>query len=743
MTFADVIIDISHEKIDKTFQYRIPESLEDQIQLGSQVLVPFGKGNKKVKGYVVDISEEAKFPVERMKDILEIPKSSLAIEDQMIALAAWMKRNYGSTMTRALKTVLPVKETYTPREEKHVRLLLSEAEAMDLLASMLRRTRHSLHKEVLLRELMAEGEIPWDLLTGKLHIPSAVIREFEKAGFVEVRSDRVFRNPMEMKETTGVRHILNEEQCDAVDAVISDFRNGIRKTYLLYGCTGSGKTEVYMELIQEMLDSGRETIVLIPEIALTYQTVMRFYHRFGSLVSIMNSRMSKGERFDQFERARISDCKIMVGPRSALFTPFSNLGLIIIDEEHETSYKSEQVPKFHARETAIERARLSNASVVLGSATPSLESYSRALSGEYELLRLTHRVEDRPLPECEIVDLRQELKEGNRSILSRSLQDKLMDRLERGEQSMLFINRRGLLGFVSCRACGQVIKCPHCDVSLSLHRNQKLYCHYCGYTEAMPKTCPSCGSKYIAGFHAGTEMIEDAVRSLMPTARVLRMDADTTKGKEGHQEILEKFQNGEADVLVGTQMIVKGHDFPRVTLMGVLAADMSLNVNDYRGAERTFQLLTQAAGRAGRGQLPGSVVIQTYQPEHYAITTAASQDYDDFYKQEIAYRMLLQYPPASHMLLILVTSTIEEEVLGQAQAVADLIRAGDPELFTSGPQDASISKLSDVYRKIIYCKDQDYDRLVQVKDRIEEYLLSGHKYYHSYVWFDFDPVSGF
>ena len=369
-----------------------------------------------------------------------------------------------------------------------------------------------------------------------------------------------------------------------------------------------------MELISRVIGQGRQAIVLIPEIALTYQTVMRFYNRFGDRVSIMNSRLSAGERFDQFERAKKGEIDVMIGPRSALFTPFSNLGLIIIDEEHEAAYKSEQVPRYHARETAIQRAKMAQASVVLGSATPSIESYYKAKNGEYVLLRLQKRVQQKPLAECYTVDLREELKEGNRSILSRKLQELMEERLEKKQQTMLFINRRGLAGFVSCRACGHVIKCPHCDVSLSQHTGGRMVCHYCGYEEPEPKVCPSCGSKYISGFKAGTQKIEEIVKKRFPKARTLRMDTDTTRNKDSYEEILSAFANQEADILVGTQMIVKGHDFPNVTLVGVLAADMSLYRNDFHGAERTFQLLTQAAGRAGRGKETGEVVIQTYTP---------------------------------------------------------------------------------------------------------------------------------
>ncbi|MCR5667897.1 MAG: primosomal protein N' [Lachnospiraceae bacterium] len=743
MLFCDVIVDLSLEKLDKTFQYRVPNHLENVVQEGCSVIIPFGNGGRTLNGFVLSLSKEPKIELSRIKDIIEVRDDQITIESQMIRLAAWIKRNYGSTMNLALKTVLPIKTKEKTKQEKEVHLLLSDAEAREQRNLMLKKTRPSKYKLRLLELLMEQRIISWDVISKEQEIPTSYIRDFEKLGWVEIQLKRAYRNPVKEMERMDESHPLNEEQSRAVTQILKNHEKNIEKTYLLYGVTGSGKTEVYMHLIQKMLEEGKETIVLIPEIALTRQTVMRFYQRFGDVVSIMNSRMTPGERYDQFERAKKGDCKIMVGPRSALFTPFQNLGMIIIDEEHENSYKSEQAPKYHARSVAVERARMANASVVLGSATPSVESYAKAMEGEYELLRLTKRVEERPLPECDVVDLRAELKSGNRTIFSRRLTELMQDRLAKGEQIMLFLNRRGMLGTISCRACGEVIKCPHCDVPMSLHRNQKLICHYCGYTIAMPKTCPSCNSPYIGGFRMGTEKVEDSVQKLFSGVKTLRMDADTTKGKEGHAKILEKFENREADILIGTQMIVKGHDFSNVTLVGILAADMSLNANDYRGAERTFQLLTQAAGRAGRGDKPGNVVIQTYQPEHFSIKAAAKQDYEEFYAHEIIYRKMLRYPPCAHMLMILVTSPKEEVASAQAKEIEKMIKARRERIFCSSAEPASIAKIQDVYRYVVYLKDAEYDRLVEIKDQIENYLLGSNRYSNAMVWFDFDPMSSF
>lgn len=429
----------------------------------------------------------------------------------------------------------------------------------------------------------------------------------------------------------------------------------------------------------------------------------------------------------------------MVGPRSALFTPFPNLGLIIIDEEHEPTYKSENTPRYHARETAVYRAETEGAYVVMGSATPSLEAYSRAERGEYLLVNLNSRYEARPLPEVSIVDLREELKAGNRSILSRSLSEEISACLEKGEQAMLFLNRRGYAGFVSCRSCGHVMKCPHCDVSLSEHNNGRLICHYCGYETPKPEICPVCSSPYIGGFKAGTQQIEQIIHKNFPNARVLRMDYDTTRNKGSYEQILRAFSAHEADILIGTQMIVKGHDFPGVTLVGVIAADMSLNASDYRCAERTFQLLTQAVGRSGRGVRRGKAIIQTYHPEHYSIQAASCQDYEAFYQEEMSYRLLLDYPPASHMLAILGACEEEERLSKGMYYIGQFVKKayhGDG-LHVIGPASAPVGKVKDVYKQVLYLKHEDYHTLVNIKDKIEKYMEINSGFRKIYIQFDF------
>ena len=646
--YASIIIDISHENVDRVFQYRIPPQLLGEIQVGMQVCVPFGSGNRTRTGYVVDISEKAEYDVTKMKSIAGIVAGSVTADSRIISLAWWMKERYGSTMNQALKTVLPVKRKVKARNRQVVRSMVD----------------------------------------------------------VQIKEAEI---------------LLNEEQRQIAEDFCSRYDRGDRAPSLIYGITGSGKTEVYMEMISHVLKQGRQVIVLIPEISLTYQTVMRFYRRFGSCISVMHSRLSAGERWDQYERARQGETQVMIGARSALFTDFPDLGLIIMDEEHEGAYKSESTPRYHAREVAEKLAGMRDAAFVMGSATPSLEAYTRAREGIYRLYTLKNRAgEGSVLAAAEVVDLRKEMEAGNKSIFSRRLQELIRDRLEKKEQVMLFMNRRGYSSFVSCRSCGEAVKCPHCDVTLTLHNKTRLVCHYCGYTVPLPKKCPSCGSPYLAGFGTGTQKIEELTKAMFPQARVLRMDLDTTSKKGGHQEILSAFAKGEADILIGTQMIVKGHDFPGVTLVGILAADASLYAPDYRSSERTFQLLVQAAGRAGRGKKPGTAVIQTYTPEHYVVKASAVQDYLEFYRQEMGYRKLMKYPPAAHMLSIQIGGKEEELTAHMTEAVAEAVgRRFGQQAELIGPVFAPVYKVNDIYRKILYIKQENYDILIRIQKYVQ------------------------
>ena len=675
LKYAKIIIDISADAVDRAFDYEIPEELNGKISVGSRVQVPFGRGNAKREGFVIGISADSDIDTSKIKQIDSLLPKKLDANAELIELAAYMAREYGCTLNQALITVLPVKKT----------------------------VRKNSRRKDPVKEIEALGEPKGEALS------------------------------------------LNEAQGRVCEEILSDKRPSI-----LYGITGSGKTRVYIELIRKMQEQGKSSIVLIPEISLTYQTVRELSNYLGDRVAVMHSKLSAGERYEQYMKVRSGEIDVMVGPRSALFTPFSNLGIIIIDEEHERTYRSDTAPRYDTREVAIKRATMCGAKVLLGSATPSLESYKKGLDGIYALHKLKKRAhEGAMLPKIHVRDMRRELNEGNKSIFSRELSELIEDRLKKKEQIMLFLNRRGYAGFVSCRSCGKAIKCPHCDVSLTVHNSwydakatedkkaALLSCHYCGYTAPMPRLCPECKSRYIAPFGTGTQKLEQAVRKEFPKARVLRMDADTTVKKGSFERILSGFRDGKADILIGTQMIVKGHDFERVSLVGIVAADLSLNTPEYDASERTFQLLTQAAGRSGRGKIAGDVVIQSYEPSHYAISCAAEQDYETFYEREISYRRILKYPPEEHMLFFRMSSADEGLLNDVCGFVSHILKNADlRDASVIGPCSESIYRVNDSFRKIIYIKHPRHDIINRIRDELIR--LISERYPSKKLYLNFD-----
>ena len=741
--YADVVIDISHEALDKIFQYRVPLSLRETVTPGVRVCVPFGKGNRETEGYVVAIGREPDYDPDKIKEILRVVEGSLSVESQLIQVADFLKKQYGSSMIAALRTVMPVKNQVKHREEITIFLSLEKEEAEALLTQWER--KHYVARARFLKRLLEEGAMSKEEAVKECKLPVKELRKLESDGRIRIERRIIYRDPFAHLQKKETAVCLNEEQQTIVDDFQKRYEAGEQNTYLLYGVTGSGKTEVYLALIEQVLKKEKQAIVLIPEISLTYQTVRRFYERFGNRIAVIHSRMSMGEKSDDCERIRQGDADVVIGARSALFAPTKDLGLIIIDEEHDGAYKSDTSPKYHARETAIFRAGLAGASVVLGSATPSVESFYKAQKGEYILWTMKKRAGNALLPSVQIEDLREEFRRGNRSIFSESLRQKMQERLEKKEQIMLFLNRRGFAGFVSCRNCGTVIKCPHCDVSLTYHRNGSLRCHYCGYETAFTRQCPVCKSPHVAAFGLGTEKVEAALYQEFPGVRVIRMDMDTTRRKNAHQQMLQAFSAGEADILLGTQMIVKGHDYPNVTLVGILAADLSLHGQDFRSGERTFQLLCQAAGRAGRGDKKGEVVIQTYSPDHYAITTAAEHSYDAFYEQEYAYRNLMGYPPCAHLLVILIQCAEESQAVLTVMRIQKMIEqsqeSGDDGVQILNPGQAAISKLKDVYRKVLYLKHADAEKLLNLKSRLEPVLEKHPLFAGVQIQFDFDPMN--
>ena len=739
--YIDVIVDISVNSLDRIFQYRVPEELLDAVTVGCQVNVPFGSGNRRRQAYVIGVDTVLAYDASKIKDILGVTKAPAAT-GQLIALADWMHERYGCTMAQALKTVLPVKKSV--KEVKRTAYFLADREGAQQLLEKSRKSRREKARVRLLEAMLKEGCMSKETVTGVLQISASTMKSILQTGVIREETSQVYRNPVRQRLDGWQEVCLNDEQMNAVAsiwqnaAICREHWSREQGMHLLYGITGSGKTEVYMALMEKVLNESRQIIVLIPEISLTLQTVSRFYARFGSQIAVMNSRLSAGERYDQYMRAKRGEASIMIGPRSALFTPFDRLGLIIIDEEHESAYQSEIVPRYQAAEVAARRAEMSGALVVLGSATPSVAVYQKAREGMIGLHRLTQRARTGSrLPDVKVVDLREEFRMKNRGILSQSLHEAMDACLKRGDQMMLFLNRRGYAGFVSCRSCGYVVKCRHCDVSMTVHHHTLLKCHYCGSEQPMPRVCPSCGSPYIAGFGVGTQKVEEFVQKEFPEARILRMDRDTTSGKDDMGRILQTFSEDGADILIGTQMIVKGHDFANVTLVGILAADLSLFAGDYQSSERTFQLLTQAGARAGRGDRPGEVIIQTYQPEHYCIQTAAAQDYDSFYSQEIRFRQMLHYPPDRQMMVMLAEGEHDQQTGQAVQKLREIAGEADFEAVEFiGPSRAGIAKAKDLYRYTMYMKHQDIKELMRLRDFLEGYLKWSQQFSNIYFTFD-------
>lgn len=726
--FADIII--ANTNVDRPFTYLIPINLRDKVTRGCPVLIEFGKLTK--KGYIIDIKEESDIDISKLKYITDIEKGGLSTDENLLRLAIWIKHRYGVTFDKAIATVMPVK---SGMKEKSNNEIFLNGEIEESVLDELRRKRKTAGIR-LLEELKKTFSLPQSYVNKELKVNSATIKKMVEEGYITVGTKKVKSNPLlPVLKSLGVdkfseiqkpkEYILNEEQKQVTDIFKTDFCTGERNTYLLHGITGSGKTLVFINMIKYVISNGLQAIVLIPEISLTYQTVLRMVEYFGDRVAIINSKLSKNEKFYQFDKIKKDDADVIIGPRSAIFAPVKRLGLIVIDEEHDPAYKNESVPTFNIRDVAGKLAKIAGASLILASATPTPETYNRAINGEIKLLELKKRAKNTSLPKVSIVDMRDELKRGNRSIFSNKLKTLIEDRLRKHEQVMLFMNRRGYSSFVSCRFCGEAIKCKHCDVTMTLHNNNKLICHYCGYSVDLPKVCPSCGSKYIANFGTGTQKLEVMTREVFPNAKVLRMDTDSVSKKNSANDMIRDFARGDADILIGTQMIVKGHDFDNVTLVGIMAADTSLYVSNYNSAQRTFELLTQAAGRAGRAKT-GEAVIQTYKPENYAIAAAAAQDYKKYFENEMAYRKLGGYPPTCYMLTVMFSSIKEEELNKCAIGIVGILKSDNKFKKSTiiGPTDPSVVKVKDYYRKLVYIKNTNYDILLDIQKKIEEGLNS-------------------
>lgn len=715
MDIAAVVVNKTARALDKLFHYRVPEHLKEQLKTGMLVAVPFGKGDALTEAYVMDFPKTTE--VDELKEIHSIIERESLFDAQFLELIHFMKRRYFSTYLAAIKSVIPVgaglsHKTVHDKVIKGATLAIPHEEALDVLEKMRDRApvQSKIIELLLQNDFVAKADIR--LL---LNCSNESIRALETRGILAPVEIEVFRNPIHYDSITRTQALTpTAEQKKAIDSIthaLNEF-----SVFLLHGVTGSGKTEVFLQCIETVLNKGKTAIVLVPEISLTPQMINRFAGRFGKKIAVLHSRLSLGERSDEYKRIKNGEARVVIGARSAVFAPLKNLGIIIMDEEHESTYKSQNLPSYHAREVAAVRAKQNGIPLVLASATPSIESYYKARSGKYKLLTLQTRANQAELPPVIIADMRRELVEGNRSLFSGAMQQEIRHNLEKGEQTILFLNRRGFSTFVSCRSCGYTATCPRCNIALTYHKNRNyLTCHYCGYTTHSLSACPDCGSTYIKHFGTGTQKVEEELSELFPEAKVLRMDLDTVSAKNSHKQILEKFEKEKIDILLGTQMVTKGLDFENVTLVGVLAADMSLNLDDYRANERTFDLITQVCGRAGRGSLKGRAVIQTYTPENSVINLAKNQDYINFYNEEIALRRTLGYPPFSVLISILFTSISENAAAISAKKTSLYLQKRlkkEQKLEILGPAPCSFYKLNNKFRKRILLKCQFNDTIM-------------------------------
>ena len=739
---AEVIINNSIKQTGKIFHYIIPENITARIKVGQLVSIPFGKSNKDTRGFVVGIISES--TISGLKPIKEIVVEDSLFKNELIELAFWMSKQYMCNVGDCLRLMLPPATQLETREVfLEVKLLKTGDEVINLLEA--KRIKGAKQTEVL-RYLLSKNSGAASEITKECNAGYAVLRALEKSGLIEIREVVVDKNPLKYKFIDRTSPITpNKHQKEAVDKITAILESEQKAEFLLHGVTGSGKTEVYLQLISKVLEQGKQAIVLVPEISLTPQMIQRFIGRFGQEVAILHSRLSEGERSDQWYKIKEGKVKVVVGVRSAIFAPFDNPGIIIIDEEHEGTYKSEKTPKYHAREVARKRSELENCVLVLGSATPAIETFCRTLEGSTNIITLPDRANRSSLPGVEIVDMRNELEAGNKSIFSRSLYEAIKKNIENKNQTILFLNRRGYSSFVLCRSCGFVAKCKNCNISLTYHLNHnKLICHYCGSKIPNLKVCPSCQSEYIRHFGVGTQRLEEEVRKYFSNATVLRMDLDTTSHKNSHEEILSKFRDENINILIGTQMIAKGHDFPNVTLVGVISADLMLNLEDFRSTERTFQLLTQVAGRAGRAQKEGKVIVQTYAVDNFSIQTAKEQDYYGFYKQEIILREELHYPPFIDIVSILVTGENEDKVKDISCGIENVLRNeldgfGD-ELVILSAVPAPISKIKNRFRWRIIVKCRIEEKL---RNKLHEIMKMETEKVEKYcnIGIDVNPIS--
>lgn len=694
--YAEVIINSEALEIDRPFTYKVPEEFNNEIKIGQIVKVPFGKGNKTSEGFILNLKNDDNIKF-KTKNIAAILVKDPVIDEDDINLIEFLREKTLCKYIDAFRLLIPVGIMKGAKAKKKKVIVLKNEDLSNI-------KNPDGYKKIVEFFKTNSGKYTKSELINEHSISQYKLNKLIENEVLSIEEENVFRYNDRVYNKDSAKTLTIEQE-----NIIREYINSDDKMFLLKGVTGSGKTEVYMNLVERVLLEGKSAIILVPEIALTPQMIERFKGRFGVNVALFHSKLSDGERFDEWFRVKEGKAKVIVGARSAIFLPAKNLGLIIIDEEHENTYKSEQNPKYQTKEVAEYLSELKGCKVILGSATPSIETYYRALTGEMKLLELNSRVDNKAMPPMKVIDMRNELKGGNKSLFSRELFIAIQERLKRKEQIILFLNRRGFSTFVSCRSCGYVFKCDECDISMTYHKNGLLICHYCGKTKREPRECPKCHSKYVKFFGAGTQRVEEEVKKYFNNARILRMDVDTTRDKHSYERIYNTFKNGEADILIGTQMVSKGLDFKNVTLVGILAADMSINIPDYRAAERTFQIITQVAGRAGRGDKQGEVLIQTYTPEHYSLQYAVNYDYEGFYEKEFTVRAMMKYPPFGKLLLINGTSKKEDLLKNFMHKITMMIKplvenCLDIEIL--GPIPCMISKVKENYRWQIVIKGE-------------------------------------
>ena len=729
---AEVIINSNVKNLNKTFDYIIPVELETKVYIGSRALVPFGNKKELEEGFVVGIKDTSEY-LPKLKEIAKI-EDKLYLSKEKIELAKWIANKYFCNVSDCIKLMLPPGTTtkvLANRVNDKMQNFVYLSKDADEVKQDIENRKIKSEKQVRALNFLIENsnnEILSTDLQMFADVTNAVLQTLKKNGYIEILEKEVERNPFMHKVVHQSANLtLTEEQNNAFERINVSLQFNEYDEFLLFGVTGSGKTEIYIQLIEEALKLGKDSIMLVPEISLTPQTVDRFLSRFGEeKIAVLHSKLSFGERYDQWKKIERGDAKIVIGARSAIFAPVQNLGLIIIDEEHDESYKSEMSPRYNAKEIASYLGEKNNVPVVLGSATPDMNTYHKAINGKIELVELTKRANNASLPDVEIVDLRSELATGNKTMISGKLHEAIEENLRNKKQTILFLNRRGFSTFIMCRDCGYTAKCKNCDITLTYHlKEQKLKCHYCGYETNALTICPECGSKNIRYFGSGTQKLEEQVKSLFPQASTIRMDIDTVTKKNSHEDILNSFKNDGIDILIGTQMVVKGHDFPNVTLVGVIAADSSLNIDDYRAHERTFQTLTQVAGRAGRGRDRGKVIIQTYNPDTFCIQYAQKQDYKLFYDTEIHLRKQLRYPPFCDIILIGISSKSKKEIEIISneiyQNLKEKIKTEKLQILLYKPVPAPIDRIKNKFRWRIIVKCKIDEKITNsIKDTLEK-----------------------